>query len=132
MSNFNKINIVMKFICKDLDIVNLWIPVSVWYVKLEYAYGLPGIWIVNPVFEWGSFRQFRQSTNKGAKNLIKTRVYKRGGPMSNFIQTKLVCKKIILPTMPLTNYMYVLNICDDHFMSLGDRLDWVNYFYFCS
>lgn len=85
MSDFNKINIVMKFICKDLDIVNLWIPVSVWYVKLEYAYGLYGMWIVNPVFEWGCFRQFQQLTNEGAKNLIKTTVYKRGGQMSNFI-----------------------------------------------
>lgn len=130
MSDFNKINIVMKFICKDLDIVNLWIPVSVWYVKLEYAYGLYGMWIVNPVFEWGCFRQFQQLTNEGAKNLIKTRVYKRVGQMSNFIQTKLVCRKKILPTIPLTNY--VVNICDGHFMSLGDRLDWVNYFCFCS
>lgn len=83
---------------------------------LEYAYGLYGMWIVNPVFEWGSFRQFQQSTNEGAKNLIKVGVYKRGGKMSNFIQTKLVCREKILPTIPLTNY--VVNICDGHSMSL--------------
>lgn len=55
MFDFNKINIVMKFICKVLDIV-LWIFVSVWYVKFEYVYGLYGMWIVNLVFEWGCFR----------------------------------------------------------------------------